>query len=445
MPGKLLFDELTTVRKEVNMLYGQKKIKVLKGPLSLEEAAQAEKDFSCVPLFVEKLKMRSETFSLACSFYSSRSLIAQLLGINAEIIRDFLLRSIEEPGEVVLVNKSAAQEKVIYEPDLLRELPVIRHTKEEKSPYITSGVFFVNDPETGRLNLSIHRCMVLSENKLVFRAVEGRDLDLFIRKAEKSGRNIPVAVAIGVGLPVMLAASTSVWNLNEMKIASRLKKGRAELIECKSVDAVASADAEIILEGEILAGKKEHEGPFREIGGIDVVRKQPVMEVKALTRRRRAIYYDVIPGGNEHGLLIGLSKEPLIYRELRKYVDVKDVRMSPAGMYWFEVILKIHRNLDQDPLTAAFAALNIHPSAKRIIVVDEDVDVDNYIEVHKAVLRRSYPPIDYHIIQGVKGSSLDHTNIRKLPIYREDRKEILLVEFPKSKVIIDATKKNPYG
>ncbi|MCD6244740.1 MAG: UbiD family decarboxylase, partial [Candidatus Korarchaeota archaeon] len=74
---------------------------------------------------------------------------------------------------------------------------------------------------------------------------------------------------------------------------------------------------------------------------------------------------------------------------------------------------------------------------KRVIIVDEDVDVSNYIEVMKAVLQRAHIPDDYKMISGVKGSSLDHSNLREVLIDGKKR----IVRLPQGKMIIDATGK----
>ena len=49
------------------------------------------------------------------------------------------------------------------------------------------------------------------------------------------------------------------------------------------------------------------------------------------------------------------------------------------------------------------------PSIKKVVIVDEDVDISNGDEVEWAVLTRSQPDRDYYIFTNRKGSSLDPT------------------------------------
>ncbi len=113
--------------------------------------------------------------------------------------------------------------------------------------------------------------------------------------------------------------------------------------------------------------------------------------------------------------------------------------MTPGGFGWLEAAVSIRKSFEGQPVMAAIAAINAHRSLKRVIVVDDDVDVYNYEEVMRAVNQRAHVPDDYIFIKGARGSTLDHSNVR----YMEMDGNKVAVVFPQSKLIIDATIKGP--
>ncbi len=440
------------LEKSLALLRERGLLKKIKKPVLPSQIAAYQKETNgALPLLFEDVRLltltkhRGFTFKVATGLCSSRKLISLLLHCRPQELMHKLLNSMSsQQGKVVRLfsDFNLPHEVVKVKVNLFKYLPLIKHHPEENAPYITSGIVMVHDPERDFFNLSFHRMAPISSQELVVRVVEGRDLHRILQKAKSEGQNLPVSVLIGVDVPVMLAAATSIREKSELEVASALASRSLHIAPCETVEAYALVESEIILEGEILTDREEMEGPFVELAGVDMVRKQPVLKVKAINMRQDPIYYDIFPSGIEHALLMGLPREPTIYAEVDRHVEVCSVRMSPAGMFWLEVILQIEKRDKSDPLTAAIAAIHAHPSVKSVIVIDGDVKIDDYVEVRKAVLTRSYPPLDYYILMGTRGSSLDHTNIRRITVRNVKSVQTLEVELPKAKIIIDATKKN---
>ena len=66
----------------------------------------------------------------------------------------------------------------------LEKIPILTHYKRDGGAYITAGVVFARDPETGVQNASIHRMMVIDKNHLAIRLVP-RNLYTYFKKAEE--------------------------------------------------------------------------------------------------------------------------------------------------------------------------------------------------------------------------------------------------------------------
>ncbi len=389
-------------------------------------------------VFFERIvsKSRDSYLKLVSNLFFDRKRIANSLGLTERSLGMELLHAINNPRPYIPNQETLDLGFTKTNGNLFSELPIVKHFREDRGPYITSAVVVSRDPETGRQNLSIHRMMPISRNKLVVRVVEGRDLHKFYVKAAKQKKPLDVAVLIGVDPVILLAAATSTENIDEMFIANSLLKGELKVARCNEVDLNVPKNVEIVLEGKIYPGEKVEEGPFVEIIGVDIERKQPVITVYSVSRKKDAIYYDIFPTSMEHELLMGIPREPVIYKAASKHCEVMEVVMSPAGSHWVEAVVKIKKEFEDQPFLVGISAFHAHPSLKRVIIVDEDVNIHDYVEIQKAVIQRTYPPLDYHVIKGIMGSSLDHSNIRV------ERKE-KTVEYPKCKEIIDATIKGP--
>lgn len=175
------------------------------------------------------------------------------------------------------------------------------------------------------------------------------------------------------------------------------------------MDAVAPAEAEIVLEGRISVEKEIIEGPLVDVTGTyDVQRNQPVVELVGMKHREDYIYQALLPSGAEHKLLMGLPRETMIWEAVSKVVPiVKTVNLSNGGCGWLHAIISIEKQTDGDGKNALMATFAAHPSLKHAIVVDTDIDVFNLKEVKWAVATRFQANQDLVIIPNTRGSTLD--------------------------------------
>jgi UbiD family decarboxylase len=181
------------------------------------------------------------------------------------------------------------------------------------------------------------------------------------------------------------------------------------LIECENVEACAPAGAELVLEGRVSATEEVNEGPFVDATGTyDIVRKQPVVEVVGVMHRRDFVYQALLPSGAEHGLLMGLPHEVLIWEAVSKVVPkVYAVNLSVGGSGWLHAVISIEKQLDGDAKNALLAAFAAHPSLKHAVVVDSDINVCDSTDVEWAVATRFQASKDLMVVNNVRGSTLD--------------------------------------
>ena len=222
-----------------------------------------------------------------------------------------------------------------------------------------------------------------------------------------------MAIVMGADPFVLLSAAISFdFDSEEIRVAAALhQKGYGTELEVVEMEngVIVPANAEFILIAEILVDDTQ-EGPFVDITGTkDKVREQPVVKVERIYHRTKPYFHALIPAGIEHQTLMGLPRTPTIKREVNKVTNCIDVRLMKAGSGWLSATVSINKEDDSEAKKAIDAAFAGHPSLKKVVIVDEDIDVGNGEKVEWAVLTRSQPDKDYYIFKNEKGSSLDPT------------------------------------
>jgi UbiD family decarboxylase len=344
--------------------------------------------------------VKESEFGVAGNVFSTKKLVAQYFGCRpGELIRK-MLEAIEKPEEPEVVETAPCQEVVEEEADV-NKLPVLFHTEKDGGNYIASGVFIVRDEELGQ-NASFHRMMQIGKNKFAVRILP-RHLNEYLKK---NGGEIDAAVCIGNGANFLLASAISIGlGESELKIANSLEP--LKLVKAKTADVLVPAESEFVLEGRIT--KEAHsEGPFVDLTGTyDIVREQPVFEVRKVSHRRNPIYHALIPGGLEHKVLMGTPREPTIFREVNKVCRCMDVSINPGGCSWLHAIVQVDKGSEDDGRKAVEAAFKGHKSLKHCFVVDKDINIYDPLEVEWAMATRFQGDRNLVIKKGEKGSSLD--------------------------------------
>lgn len=337
---------------------------------------------------------------------NTREKIAQSIGCEVENITDKIIEASENP--IKISNFKNLDEYASIKADLSK-LPILTHYKNDGGAYITAGVVIAKDPETGVQNASIHRMLVLNNNKLAIRIVP-RNLFTYFKKAEKLGKDLNIAIAIGMDPAVLLASTTGPSiDQDEMEIANAFKDGDLSLVQCEESD-LNVPDADIILEGKISIKDKVKEGPFVDLTDTyDVIRDQPVITLSKMhIKKDNPMYHAILPAGFEHKLLQGLPQEPRIFKAIKNMLPtVKNVVLTEGGCCWLHAVVSIKKQTQGDAKNVIMAALSAHPSLKHVVIVDEDINIFDPEDVEYAIATRVKGDDDIIIIPKARGSSLD--------------------------------------
>ncbi len=341
------------------------------------------------PILFEQVK--GSSMPVVANICSSRELIALGLGIEQGEIISKLAVAVDHPKEPKVADAKGYEEIDVD----LTKLPILTHYPLDGGPYISSGVVVASDPEFG-LNASYHRIMTIGKDKVVIRILP-RHFDEFLKRGNKE-----FAVCIGNSMPVSVASAVSTeLGKSELSIANALAE--TSLIELGGHKVPKS---EIIMIAE-MTGEMHDEGPFLDLTETpDIVRKQRVAKIKKIFAKKNPIYHALLPGGLEHKFLMGMPREPMIFREVSKVCECKDVLITPGGCSWLHAIVSIKKKNPDDGRKAIEAAFKGHKSLKHVWVVDDDIDIHNQGEIEWAMATRFQGDRDL-VVKREKGSSLD--------------------------------------
>lgn len=351
------------------------------------------------PALFENVK--ESDFRVIGNLFCTKASFAVYLGITVSEILPALAKAIDNRSPCEVVSTAPCQDVVHSKPDL-DKLPILKHCGNDGGNYISSGVVIAQHPEYGQ-NVDFHRCMQFSKTEMAVRVVRGRNFDTFLQDKKE----IDVAICIGNSPNVLAAAATSVAiGINELEIANALEP--LKVVRAKTVDVLIPAEAEFVLEGTVYLNKKHDEGPFVDLTETqDVIRQEPTFVVKTITHRKDALWQALLPGALEHKLLMGMPREPMIFKKVNEVVKCLDVSVNPGGCSWLHAIVQIDKQEEDDGKKAIHAAFAGHRSCKHVFVVDEDIDIYNPLEVEWAMAIRFQGDVDMIVKDREPGSSLD--------------------------------------
>jgi 2,5-furandicarboxylate decarboxylase 1 len=352
-------------------------------------------------------KVKGSNFPVLTNVHAGRSRLAAAIHAQPEQMQRTYLRAMENPLPPTIVTKAPVKDVILTGDQLdLYKLPQVCHHQDDAGPYITAAISFAKDPNGESWNCAYNRLMIKGRNRTSIHLTLAKHLWEFQRYAEKEGNPLPVAFAIGVH-PAIALGCLAIGSIDEDEraIMGGLLGEPLELVKCETSDVLVPAAAELILEGEILPHERTSEGPFGEFTGYSLgERQREILQVRAMTHRRDAMFQDITVGHLDHLMLSTTPIEANLYRALRAMVPtVKAVRV-PAP---FTCYVSIEQRISGQAKNAILAVLGADLYMKRVVIVDHDVDVFNDRQVNWAIATRCQPDRDIAIITNTRGSDLD--------------------------------------
>lgn len=342
---------------------------------------------------------------------ASRRLMALALETRPqELAREFMKREANTLAPVE-IRQGPVQEVIKLGNDVdLTQLPMLNHYDVNAAPYITAGIVVAQDPDTGVRNTSYNRLMMAGKRELrIFMAI-GRHLWTLHNKMESRGQPLPIAVVIGIHPLFALGAQAfTPAEEDEYSVIGGMMGEPLRLVRAKTVPLLVPADAELIIEGNILPHVRRQEGPFGEFTGHAVESdERQVIEVTAITHRKYYIFQDIHAGYTEHKMMGAVPREAALLKAVRSTVPtVKNVCMPVSGNCRFHAYISIAKRTAGQAKNAICAAIAADMLLKHVVVVDEDIDVFDEERVLWAIANRFQADRSLVVIPNAQGSELD--------------------------------------
>jgi len=389
-------------REYINQLEKKGAITTIVKEVSIDiETAAVLKTAEPTPLLFENVK-GYPNYRVAGNIFSTKISIANYFGISTDQLIPKLTEAVDKRSMPEVVDNAPCQEIIMDQVDL-DNLPILKHNERDGGRYISSAVVVTKDPEYGQ-NLDFHRAMQFTKDRMSTRIIKGRDFYKFL---ERTGE-VDAVYCVGNTPNILVAAATSVkTGINELEIANTLSP--TQVTKAKTVDVLIPAGCEVVLEGRVFMKDRADEGPFIDLTETyDVIREEPVFEVKKITHRRDPIWQALIPGALEHKVLMGMPREPTIFKTVNEAgIKCIDVNVNPGGSSWLHAIVKIDKREEDDGKKAIHAAFQGHRSCKHVFVVDKDINIYDPLEVEWSMATRFQAERDLVDIGKEPGSSLD--------------------------------------
>lgn len=369
---------------------------------------------------------------VAIGLLASRKRVAKLLGVKSENLGKLLCECVDYAIEPVVIDKKDALcQEVVHlatdkDFDLRKLIPAPTNTPEDAGPYITVGMCYATHPELKVSDVTIHRLCVQGKDELsIFFTPGARHIGAMAKCAEEKNIKLPISISIGVDPAIEVASCfeppTTPLGFNELSIAGAIRKEAVELSPCVSIDENAIANAEYVIEGEIIPGVRVREDQNTNTGYAmpefpgytgPASSECALIKVKAITHRKNPIMRTCIGPSEEHVSMAGIPTEASIFNMVEKAMPgrLQNVYAHSAGGGKYMAVMqfkKLDKSDEGRQRQAALLAFSAFSELKNIIIVDEDVDPFDSNDVLWAMNTRFQGDIDTIFIPGVRCHPLD--------------------------------------
>lgn len=313
------------------------------------------------------------------------------LGLNVDVSRmwEKIDHAVAHPVEPVIAAEAPCFDVMHDDPDITQLLPLMKYSVRDAGPYITSGVVFMKDPETGRGNISFIRLMVRGPKKLGFnpKSVHNR---LYYDNIAGKGKRMEVAITLGPPSEMLVAGAGYIpKGTDEIRVATALAdpehRGELAMVKCGTVDIEVPAGSEFVIEG-VVSTELEPEGPFGDwTGAYARPQNKPTLDITRVSHRKNPVYQTILPVDSQEQILLTIVR---FYPELealwQRYPEIKRYAV-PYYALGRLVVLAVGPTENAQRIMDDYLKIQC---INRVIIVNEDVNIDDPADILWAMSNR---------------------------------------------------------
>ena len=371
---------------------------------------------------------------VAIGVLASRQRVAALLDCKPEDLGKLLYKSVDNPIPPVITKEKALCQQVCHKAtdpdfDLYKLIPAPTNTEDDAGPYITLGMCYATHPDTGASDVTIHRLCIQGKDELsIFFTPGARHIGAMAERAEALGQKLPISISIGVDPAIEIGSCfeppTTPLGYDELAVAGAIRGEAVELCQCLTINERAIANAEYVIEGEVIPNirvqedQNSHTGyAMPEFPGYTGPASSQCWKIKvtAVTHRENPIMQTCIGPSEEHVSMAGIPTEASIFGMVEKAMPGKlqNVYCASAGGGKYMAVMQFKKTVASDEgrqRQAALIAFAAFSELKHVYLVDEDVDCFDMNDVLWAMTTRFQGDTDIITIPGVRCHPLDPSN-----------------------------------
>ena len=357
-------------------------------------------------------KVGDHDIPIVCNVVASRSALAFALGVDERGLAREYARRIKDYVKPVVVPDPPFRHRVLTGPALdLARLPIPRYFPRDAGRYLTAGMLVARDPDTGVETEGYHRFQLKGRDRMGVSLHSRRRMFEYQRRAEAKGQSLPCAIVLGLHpLVSMGSLAYPPADIGKFEVVGGLLGEPLQIAPCTAIDLHVPAAAEIVIEGEIVPGVREPEGPFGEFTGYLSRRStEHVFVAKAVAMRERPWFQSIGSGrAGDHITTLGLIREAEIANALARAIpNVRGVHVPLSGTSSFTAYVSIAQSRPGEAKHVIPIVLGVDHYLKLVVVVDDDIDVFDESEVLWAIATRMQADRDLVVIAGSLGAMLD--------------------------------------
>jgi len=357
-------------------------------------------------------KVEGHDIPIVANVVASRRALAFALGVPEGALAAEYGRRIKEHVKPVVVTDPPFRHRTVMGDDVdLTALPIPMYFPGDAGRYLTAGMLVARDPETGVETEGYHRFQLKGRNRMGVSLHSRRRMFEYQRRAEAKDQALPCAVVLGLHpLVSMGSLAYPPPDVGKFEVVGGLFGEPLQVAAGVAVDLHVPAMAEIVIEGEILPGVREPEGPFGEFTGYFSRRStEHVFVARAVSMRDRPWFQSIGSGrAGDHITTLGLIREAEILNAVSRVIpNVKAVHVPLSGTSSFTAYVAIKQSRPGEAKHVIPIALGVDHYLKLVVVVDDDIDVFDESDVMWAVATRMQADRDLVVIAGSLGALLD--------------------------------------
>lgn len=389
--------------------------------LRITEEVSLEYDVQALALELERRRrfpvlcferVRGHAIPIVANVMASRRGLAFALGVSEAELPETYARRLKDTVKPATLAPAPFPTRVVRGADVdLGGLPIPTSYPGDAGRYLTAALTVARDPETGVETAGYHRYQVKGRDRMGVSLHSRRRMFEYQRRAEARGDSLPCAIALGLHPAIgMGALAYPAPEVSKFDVVGGLFREPLEVRPCETIDLHVPAWAEIVIEGEILAGVREPEGPFGEFTGYFSRRStEHVFAARAIVVREGAWFQSIASGrAPDHILPLGVLREAEIRNAVSRVVpNVRGVHVPTSGGASFTAYVAIAQTRPGEAKHVIPIVLGVDHYLKLVVVVDDDIDVYDESDVLWALATRVQADRDLVVIADSLGAILD--------------------------------------